>query len=528
MGKKPPADKLCKIIETKALSLMDELEKAIHANTSGKLKTTDIPGSVAIPGKPSTSSETSIKYANPRYDLEVLASQYEVNATVKAAVDAKVRAILGTGIRVVPSKQFEQDISTVGMPDGITQDEADELQVKYRHERELAEQVIETAGGLGGLNMVMDSVWRDVETTGNGYIEVVRDIKNNDRIVDLVYVPSTTVRVKQDRSGFVQIIGNEAVAEFKNVGDVEPRGNRITGGRSNELLHFKKGSPAQSYYGVPDFVPVFAEIVGDRYAREYQIGFFEFNTVPRMIIFVSEGLMLDDVARNLEENIRSAVREKTHKTLIQQLPEGYWGPDGKFPIQIERLGMERSEDAEFTRYREFCRTMIRMACGVPPNKVMLYGEGEGAASEAQDRTFRENVVRPAQRQISSILTGLFKYYFEIVRNEETGGLEYSGLDTVAVQFEPVDLVDSKEKAEILSIISKTNAFTPNEIRAKFGASKLEGGDEIFLRGPGGQAFSLRQLGMLADMPVKVILQLIGRGGAVPPDNASGEDDDNND
>ncbi len=68
------------------------------------------------------------------------------------------------------------------------------------------------------------------------------------------HIPAKTMRVRRLRDGFIQLLYGKAVF-FRNFGDQETE-NPIDGGleRPNEIIHLKKYTPTNNYYGIPDIV----------------------------------------------------------------------------------------------------------------------------------------------------------------------------------------------------------------------------------------------------------------------------------
>jgi len=160
----------------------------------------------------------------PPCDFDALATLYETNATNKACIDAKVSNIVGLGYRLV----------RVG-PDG-SEDELDR-----------AKRLFDDCNREMTFTEVMRAVWTDVETIGNGYLEITR---NSERQIDGFYhVPGTTMRVSRDCRRFVQIRDGKRQWFLAY-------GRRGSSGPEdlNEVLHLKKYTPQSSYYGVPDII----------------------------------------------------------------------------------------------------------------------------------------------------------------------------------------------------------------------------------------------------------------------------------
>ena len=118
----------------------------------------------------------------PPYSLGALAELYEVNPTHKACVDAKAANIVGLGYRFA------------AVVNGRTRNPVN---------REYLERLFETSNGEMTFTETMRAIWTDVETVGNGYMEVLRNSQGE--IDGFYHVPGTTVRVKMDRGGFAQV-----------------------------------------------------------------------------------------------------------------------------------------------------------------------------------------------------------------------------------------------------------------------------------------------------------------------------------
>ncbi len=142
------------------------------------------------------------------------------------------------------------------------------------------------------------------------------------------------------------------------------------------------------------------------------------------------------------------VREKTHRTLVLDVP----GNDVK--VRFEKLGMEQTNDAAFLDYRRANRDEILMVHRVPPSKITIVENANLANSRDQDKTFREQVVRPEQRRIEFRINRMLR--------------EQMGISTWRFEFVEMDLSEAKEDAEIAQIYAGIGVWTPEEIRAKMG------------------------------------------------------------
>ena len=390
----------------------------------------------------------------PPYDLDALAALYESNATHKACVDAKVTNIVGLGYRFVEAidAPSEAAASPIRPRDGAPNPSAHLRPSATRApDEDLARvtQLFSSCNPDMTFTDVMRCVWTDVESTGNGYLEVTRNAKGD--IDGFYHIPGTTMRVKADRSGFVQIRESKT-RHFRTLGDPEPRRDPDTGALQNEVVHFLKYTPQSSFYGIPDIIAALPAAVGDKAAREYNIDFFEHNAIPRMAIIVEGGRLSDDLLNAIKTYMESEIKGQAHKTLVLDVP----GHDVK--IRLEPLGMMKAEDAAFLEYRRANRDEILMVHRVPPSKITIVENANLANSRDQDKTFREQVVRPEQRRIEFVFNQLIR--------------EHLGIATWRFRFVEMDLGEERDAAEVAKLYADMGAWTVSEIRAKQGLPPL--------------------------------------------------------
>jgi PBSX family phage portal protein len=357
----------------------------------------------------------------PPYSLSALAELYEVNATHKSCVDAKTTNIVGLGHRFI-----------------ATREDADP------EERRWLETLFDRCNPEMTFSDLMRAVWTDVETVGNGYLEITRNAAGE--IDGFYHVPGTTVRVKCDRSGFVQIRDGRK-RHFRNLGD-EPRPDPENGETQNEIMHLRKYTPQSSYYGVPDILPAIPAIAGDKAASEYNVSFFEHNAVPRMAVICQGGPMSGELMQQIRRFMESEIKGQAHKTLILEVPDNWT------ELRLEPLAKVQGDEAGFLDYRRANRDEILMVHRVPPGKITIVENANLSNSKDQDKTFREQVVRPEQRRIEFRINQMIR--------------EQMGIEDWQFDFREMDLTEELQQAEIAKIYKEIGVWTPEEIRARQG------------------------------------------------------------
>ena len=390
--------------------------------------------------------------AEPPYNLGELADLYETNSTHKACVDVKAINTAGLGWQLVWRGQGEQ-------PENPGRD------ADYQRLHALFSQTNDQ--GLTFSDAIR-AVITDREAIGNGYLEITRN--GTGEIDDLYHVPAETIRILKDRSGFIQIRLNKKVW-FRNAGELQGEQEDLerpdeVNDAVTELLHFRKYTPTNTYYGLPDIVAAIAACAGDKAAREYNVDFFEHNCVPRLAIIVEGGSLSKELLERIEQYLTAEIKGQAHKTLVLDVP-GVAGDSSSGPtVRLEPLTVGQPEDAGFLGYRLANRDEILMVHRVPPSKITIVENANLANSRDQDKTFWEQVVVPEQRYVE----GLINYF--VISHEHGLAIQNWGID-----FLEADLTDQRQDAEIAHIKAQAGMLDQNEERAAQGKPPLPGLEE---------------------------------------------------
>ena len=134
-------------------------------------------------------------------------------------------------------------------------------------------------------------------------------------------------------------------------------------------------------------------------------------------------------------------------------------PGADTKVRIEPLTVGQHDEAAFLDYRKANRDEILMVHRVPPSKITIVENANLANSRDQDKTFREQVIRPEQRRIEFQLNRLIS--------------EQMGIGEWEFRFKEMDLTEELQQAEVARIYADIGAWTPDEIRAKQGMQPLD-------------------------------------------------------
>ena len=401
----------------------------------------------------------------PPYNLYELANFYDSNFANHAAVDAKVANTVGLGYEFRPTDQVILRMSMV--EDDEKKDKAKKKVDRVKAEMQLW---LESMNDDDSFSTTMEKVMVDLESTGNGYLEIGRTTTGEIGYVG--HIPSTTMRVRRHRDGYCQIIQNRVVY-FRNYGATNP--NPITDDpRPNEVIHFKSYSPLNTFYGVPDIIAAFLSLQGDQLADQYNIDYFKNKATPRYIVLVKGAKLSAEAEDRLFRFLQTGLKGQNHRTLYVPLPAD---SDGN-KVEFELKPVENQvQEASFDKYHQRNRDDILMAHQVPLSKLGGVDTGVLAAALAQDRTFKEQVTRPAQREIEKFVNKIIK--------EKT--------DIVKLSFKELTLTDEQAQSQILERYVKTQVMTPNEARVVLDLPAREGGNDPFQLSPQRQAEARNEL-----------------------------------
>jgi PBSX family phage portal protein len=374
----------------------------------------------------------------PPYNLNYLAKLYEISPAHHAACDAKVESVFGLGWEWIESPKLKRAREATRTTSGL-----DKLEKNLSSVRADMTEWLDNINNLDVFDEIMKKAGSDYETTGNGYIEVGRT--QSGKIGYIGHIPSQHVRIRRERDGFVQIIGNR-VAFFNNFG--QKAVNDVTDDQSpNEIIHLKKYSPTSLYYGVPDIVAAKGPLAGNEFANRYNLDYFENKAVPRHVIVVKGGSLSQDSVNKLVEFFETGLRGQHHRSIY--IPLGKSGIEGPDP-DIEFKSIEADQqDFSFGDYREANNEEIFMAHRIPASRAGVFSANISlAASRDADKVFKESYSRPEQAIFEKKMGRIFK---EIT-------------DVVVFKLNELSLVDEDTRSQIDERYLRAGAYVPDEVR----------------------------------------------------------------
>jgi PBSX family phage portal protein len=315
---------------------------------------------------------------------------------------------------------------------------------------------LETLNDEESFTHTLTKFYTDVQATGNGYLEIGRTTKGEIGYVG--HIPSTTMRVRRLRDGYVQIIGNKVVY-FRNFGARNQ--NPITDdNRPNEIIQYKEYSPLNTFYGIPDIMSAISSLHGDQLASQYNIDYFGNKAVPRYVVTLKGAKLSADAEDKMFRFLQTSLRGQSHRTLYIPLPGDTEINKVEFKMEPIEAGFQ---EASFNEYRIRNRDDILVAHQVPLSKIGGGDASSIASALSQDRTFKEQVARPAQKNLEKMINKIVK--------EKTDILEF--------KFNELTLTDEIAQSQIIERYVKTQVMTPNEARQQLGLPQRPDGDDPF-------------------------------------------------
>jgi PBSX family phage portal protein len=386
----------------------------------------------------------------PPYNLEYLAKLYEMSSPHYAAVKAKVANIVGLGYELLESPKVRMKLDELADADA-----KDKMNKKIQRARLQVMEMLEDCNEEDDFLEILQKVWTDYEATGNGYIEVGR--KNNGEIGYIGHIPAASLRVRKQRDGFVQIVSDKVIF-FRHFGKdtADPYGNDP---RPNEVIHIKKYSPTNGFYGVPDIIAAQQAIAGNEFAARFNLDYFENKAVPRYVI-ISKGADLSATAQlRLTEFFETALKGKHHRTIYVPLPADEKDRKVDFELKPVEAG---TQDSSFTNYHKTNVDLILMAHRVPITKVSAIDVPLAAARDL-DKTFKEQVCRPEQTIFEKKINRIVKEF----------------TDMFVLKLNELSLTDEDTQSQIDERDVRNSIVVPNEIRRRRGLPAIPDGESTF-------------------------------------------------
>lgn len=411
----------------------------------------------------------------PPYDPAVLIQSTEENTRLSRSIRVWAKNTVAMGWRVVPQNAEGKILDLKEL--------TDEQRKTFESEKLELQKLFTFPNSQMPFEEVMKRVKEDEEATGNGYLEVVRNMAG--KITSLYHVPADTMRLLEDRSGFIQIEdmssnahyvpGDSArgiskkhynIRYFKNFGDDRPmnadtgrrRANLSIKKRASEIIHFKISSPGHIHYGVPRWISAAPAIAGNRFAAERNVNFFKHDACPRLALLIENGQLSSDSVDDIQEFFQESAQgvENAHRLIVLQTEAQKTAltQEQSTSMKLEPLTVGVTEDGSHLAYQAANDEQIRESMGLA--EVFFRTDNVNRASgEVARATTNEQEFTPDRKLKEFILN-----------NTLIADMRWPGgpMSIARIQFIPPTVVDPLDKAAIDTMYAQNAALTVNEMR----------------------------------------------------------------
>lgn len=363
---------------------------------------------------------SGLRVLEPPFNMNALLRMPRENNMLRQCIDAMVTNVEGHGWR----------LEFVGQ-------EGQEETPAAKAEKIALENLLDVPNDDHSLQELRERVRRDLEHTGNGYIEVGRDQRG--RVTFVAHLPAhlvrltvkdvepVPVRVTMPREGeaaeqtvtktfrrFVQLVGTRRVF-FKEYGDprpINPSTGRVDVGlpieqQATEVVHLTQYAPGTPY-GVPRWINQMPAILGSRQAELTNLDFFKENAIPAMALLVSGGMVTQSTIDEVEEQFKAVQgRRSMNRLLVIEAhgDEEAASQDGTIPaprLELKPLQNDRQKDALFQTYDHNNMSKIRSAFRLPPIFVGLAQDYTHATAKTSFEVAESQVFGPERARMDDV------------------------------------------------------------------------------------------------------------------------------
>lgn len=325
---------------------------------------------------------------------------------------------------------------------------------------------------------ILETAIDDRETTGNGYMEVIRSMdkkpaelinmlpqymrvtRKDDKPQEVTYlINGKTIKRKKLFRRYVQQVGT-SVTYFKEFGD--PRFlNKETGEfgdvsfghkDATEVLHLKIGNGP---YGIPRWVSHVVHMVGARKAEELNLRYFKQGRHIPMAILLKNGILSEESEAAIADYVSNVEGEDNqHKYLLLQIEsdeEQVVGePRPNVDIELKSLADILQNDALFLEYDDKSRQKVQSAFRLPDIYVGYSRDFNRATADAAREITEEQVFEPERNSLEFIINNILLLPYE--------------LKHVYVNLRKPEISNTEDLVKMLDVLSKYGGTTFNDLR----------------------------------------------------------------
>ncbi len=405
----------------------------------------------------------------PPFNFNALNNLPNENSMLRQCIEALVTNVEGHGWRMEYVGPEDQEDSSPALA-----------------ERRMLEGFLSTTNPDTSFDETRARFRRDLETTGNAFLECARDSQG--RVVMMNHIPAhsmrltnkepipvaVTVEVPDGELGtyrsvkmtknfrrYVQRSGSKTVY-FKEFGD--PRTINPEKGVEDNTIGFEQGATEVihvslyapgSPYGLPRWINQLPSILGSRQAELTNLDFFRENAIPALAVLVSGGRLTSTALEEIENHLSAARgRQSMNRVVVMEAIGDNNAQDdrGSIPpprLEIKPLAGERQKDGFFLEYGRDCDKKIRSSFRLPPIFVGQSEDYSHATAKASYEVAESQVFGPARRMTDDVFNN------NILRSYKPRYWE--------VRSNPPKITDPEEVIKALEAFDRMGALTPNQV-----------------------------------------------------------------
>lgn len=407
---------------------------------------------------------------SPPYDPRVLMEMVNKNNALGQCIDAMETAIDGTGHEIRLRQEGKENKA-----------EEENLKTFFK----------EPYPGMSMLS-IRKSVRRDLEGSGNGYVEVIRNMEGI--ICFLRYLDSGVMRLVKNTDPFltektVMRGGKEYTAnvmarerrycqrvgttflyykEFgsklevhKDTGAVSDQPLPVDK-KASEIIHFIIKKDVLTPYGLPRWINQIPSVLGSRSAEEYNLNFFDSGGIPPLIIFVAGGTINANIKVQLDKILNSNSSKYKGAVVEVQQSSGDLNSTVLPHIQVERFGGEKNKDMLFAGYDKACEDHVRKSFRLPPLFVGDSMDYSYASAYTSYIVAESQVFKPERDVFDEVMN------LKVAKELGNENYEFKSLPTSILDIETklAAMNLTKDTIEADSMVDTVNDITGMDLRIK--------------------------------------------------------------
>lgn len=413
----------------------------------------------------------------PPFDLYQLATMPEECGELTPSIDAMSVNIEKLGHRIVPRPNVHN------LNEEIPKEIKDQIAIV---ENFFANCVIDQE--QQSFEELRSRLRKDLETTGNAYVEVIPKLNSPTEPAGLKHLPSWTMRLRKldeeyttydvprgVKSGdgtwrivfmrdtkkfrrFIQIRESGAKAVFFKEWN-DPRSVNCETGYvddnipeeklAHEVIHLKLYS-SRSPYGLPRWIGRLFAIKGSRGAEEINYVTLDNNQMPGMALLATNVAVTDGSLDRMKEYIEERIQgNKNYSTILlieaEPVGEGMRDPSS-MKLELKPLTEYQHTDAMFKDYITMNDDMVRRSFRLPPVYVGKAVDYNKATAESSKRLAEEQIFMPERRAVDLMWTNTI-----IMR---------LGIASVFFKSNTANVTDNFELTQLLATAERSGGLTP--------------------------------------------------------------------